>query len=248
MNVDHRDEHLSHITTLWTLVANAHGGADTEAARAQERLIAHYGPAIHRYLLGAVRDADLADELFQEFALRLVRGDLRRADPSRGRFRQFVKTTLYHLVVDAQRRRRRQASPLPEGDAAAAKEMTTAESDEQFLQAWRAELLARTWDALARTDRTAGQQLLLVLGFRRDHPEVKSPDMAAELARLLGKPVSPEWVRKRLHQARDRFADLLIAEVAQTLEEPTTERLEDELVALGLLSYCRDQLARRGNA
>ena len=52
---------------------------------------------------GGPCDADLADEMFQEFALRLVRGDFRNADAARGRFRFFLKTALYHLVVDAQR-------------------------------------------------------------------------------------------------------------------------------------------------
>ncbi len=75
MDVEKREEHLSHIATLWTVVARAHQGADDEAALARARLIEQYGPAIHRYLLGAVRNNDLADELFQEFALRLVRGD-----------------------------------------------------------------------------------------------------------------------------------------------------------------------------
>jgi hypothetical protein len=46
-----------------------------------------YHRAVHRYLLGALRDEDAAEELFQEFALRFVRGDFRWADRGRGRFR-----------------------------------------------------------------------------------------------------------------------------------------------------------------
>ncbi len=244
MDSDNRHEHLSHIETLWSVVKKAHAeDAQTQAGQAQARLIERYGPAIHRYLLGALRDADLADEMFQEFALRLVRGDFRNADPARGRFRFFLKTALYHLVVDAQRRRHRAPGPLPSGIDPPAREATPEEADAQFVEAWRAELMARTWDALQQSD-SEGRHLYLVLRYRRDHPDVRSPDMAEQLAPLIGKAVTPEWVRKRLHLARERFADLLLQEVARTLTEPTREQLEDELLGLGLLNYCQSALVR----
>ena len=63
------------------------------------------------YLGRALGDPEAADEVFQEFALRLLRGDLRRADPERGRFRDLVKTAVFHLIVD--HRRRQQARPRP---------------------------------------------------------------------------------------------------------------------------------------
>ena len=42
----------------------------------------HCGAA-YRYLLGAVHDPDAADDLCQDFAVRFLRGDFRRADPGR---------------------------------------------------------------------------------------------------------------------------------------------------------------------
>jgi RNA polymerase sigma-70 factor (ECF subfamily) len=44
-----------------------------------------------RYLLKVTADRDLTDDLTQEFALRVLRGDFRAADPSRRRFRDFFK-------------------------------------------------------------------------------------------------------------------------------------------------------------
>ena len=81
------DERLSRISTMWSLVFQAHAGKVDAAASAQNVLMQRYGGAIHRYLLGALRDADAAADLAQEFALRFVRGDFRRANPERGRFR-----------------------------------------------------------------------------------------------------------------------------------------------------------------
>src|SRR5688500_14765658 len=89
---DALEQRLSRITTLWSVVGQAHGGATAGTASAARRvLMERYRGAAYRYLLGAVRSPDAADELFQEFALRFVRGDFRRADPDRGRFRDYVK-------------------------------------------------------------------------------------------------------------------------------------------------------------
>ena len=51
-------------------------------------------------------------QLAQEFALRFLRGDFRNADPGKGRFRDFLKRAVYHLMIDHHRARRAQASPL----------------------------------------------------------------------------------------------------------------------------------------
>src|SRR5207302_1174530 len=83
------------------------------------------------------------------FALRFVRGDFKRADPSRGRFRAFLKTALYHLVIDYQRRRRH--LPLtPEAPEPAVEAASLHDADRDFLATWRAELLNRAWQDLAQ--------------------------------------------------------------------------------------------------
>src|SRR5262245_413722 len=97
---------LGDISTHWTTVAQAGGGPPEVAARARERVLARYGEAIRRYLVKSLRGPDAADEVYQEFALRLCGGGLRGADPSRGRFRHYLKTTLHHLIVDHLRRER----------------------------------------------------------------------------------------------------------------------------------------------
>jgi hypothetical protein len=59
-------------------------------------------------------------------------------------------------------------------------------------------------------------------------------------------PVSEAGVRQTLHRAREKFADLLLEEVARELDDPTPERLEEELSELSLLDQCRAALERRG--
>jgi RNA polymerase sigma-70 factor (ECF subfamily) len=237
--------HLSQIPTQWSVVCKAHDGSDPGMAEARRQLLERYGKSVYRYLLKALRTADAADEVSQDFALRFVRGDFRRANPERGRFRDFVKTSLFHLVVDYKQRQRRQFQQLADDDPGPAVEPpSVAEMDHDFLTSWRDELLARAWELLQESDQRSGQSFYAVLRFRAEHADMPSAQMAEALTARLGKPITPAGVRQTLHRARDRFADLLLEEVAHSLQGSGQEELEQELVDLGLLEYCRPALQR----
>ncbi len=68
--------------------------------------------------------------------------------------------------------------------------------------------------------------------------------MAEQLATRLGKSFTAAGVRQILHRAREKFAQLLLDEVTESLENPTPEQLEQELVELSLLDFCRPVLER----
>jgi RNA polymerase sigma-70 factor (ECF subfamily) len=237
---------LNQIATLWSQVSQAHA-ADADAARQARRvLLERYSGAIRRYLLGAVRNADAAEELTQEFAYRFLNGDLRGVDRERGRFRDFVKGVLFHLVADHHKRRKQQPGSLPADFAEPGADCSlAAEREEAFRTSWRDELLARSWTALQAHEQSSGQPFYTVLRCRADHPDLPSAVLAERLSGPLGKPVTAAGVRKTLERARDKFADVLLDEIAQALEQPTVARLEEELIDLGLLEHCRDALLRR---
>ena len=50
-----------------------------------------------------------------------------------------------------------------------------------------------------------------------------------------------------LASVRDKFADLLLDEVVNSLDRPTPDHLEEELIDLGLLEYCRPALETGAN-
>jgi RNA polymerase sigma-70 factor (ECF subfamily) len=233
---------LSQIATRWTLVFQAHQDPGEPAAQARHALFLRYRRAIYRYLLAAVRDPDDADDLAQEFALRLVRGDFRRADPGRGRFRDYVKGALCHLIVDHHRRRR--TGPLPPDVPEPAEDPPELPSEQEFLARWREGLLNRAWDDLAALEQQGGQPFYTALRRKADQPQIRSAELAEELHRRLGHAYTEAGARKLLQRARGRFADLLLAEVARSLERPGRAALEQELVELDLLAYCRDALDR----
>jgi RNA polymerase sigma-70 factor (ECF subfamily) len=242
------DLHLSRIQTAWSMVRRAHGD-HTAVHEAQQSLLDRYGGAVRRYALAALRNEDAADEVFQEFALKFVRGDFGKVDPERGRFRAFVKTVVYRLIVDYQRRqkRRRQEGPMHSNVAEPAAEEHDAPlgDDAAFQASWRDELLARCWQRLAAEESETGKPYHTVLMYRVEHPELRSPDLAAGLSERLGKPTSAGAVRVLLHRARDNFAEILLDEVMQSLPEEALDGAEEELIELDLLEYCRPALDRR---
>jgi RNA polymerase sigma-70 factor (ECF subfamily) len=245
MSGEDADNRLSQMSTAWTMLFQAHGDALEAAKAARRELLGRYGDPVYRYLRAAVRDPDASDELYQEFALKFVRGDFKRASPDRGRFRDFLKTVLFHLVAGFHQKRGRRAEPLASESAlAAAPAEPTDSADADFTEAWRGELLSRAWSALAEWEHQTGQPLHTVLRMRTVHPDVPSGDLAARLAQELGKPITAGWVRNRLHFAREKFTTYLLDEVRLTLGTATDEELAEELSDLGLLDYCRAALQK----
>ena len=245
--MDDDELHLSRIQTAWSMVRRAHGD-HTAVHAAQQTLLDRYGGAVRRYALAALRDEDSADDVFQEFALRFVRGDFANADPERGRFRAFVKTIVYRLIVDHQRRRkkRHREGPMHSNLAEPAAEHDEPAIDEAAFQtSWRDELLARCWQKLAELEEQSGKPHHTVLRYRVDYPDLRSPELAAGLSEKLGKPVNAGAARVLLHRARDAFAELLLDEVMQSLAHGSLEEAEEELIELDLLEYCRPALDRR---
>lgn len=246
MDAGSLNSRLSRISTIWSML----DGQERTSRGAQDprlALIQRYQGAAYRYLLGAVRDPDAADDLFQEFALRAMRGAFGQADRQKGRFRDYLKTALIHLVVDYQRGPRRRMQALDNVAPPAGPDFDPDQSDRQFQESWRDELLARAWERLAEMERQGGQPYYSVLRFRVDQPAASSAEMAARLTEQCQprSPFTETSVRKVLQRAREHFAEAMIDEVVASLGEHTPEQLEQELIDLDLLSYCRSALARR---
>jgi RNA polymerase sigma-70 factor (ECF subfamily) len=248
MEPDDLDARLTSISTQWTKLFAAHQDQGDAAAAAQRELLLRYYGAVYRYLLGTLRDPAAAEELAQEFAVRFLRGDFKRADPQRGRFRDFVKTALRHLAQDHWRKQERAPAHLPpDGPGLAGPGPGDLDVlDQPFLDRWREELLAQAWAALAEVERQSGQPYHAVL--RGKVEGVRSAQLAARLSAGRGKPFTEDGVRQVLHRAREKFAELLVEEVARSLQTSEPEALERELIELGLLDYCRSALPRRGRS
>src|SRR6201982_3256586 len=94
-------------TTRWTLVVAAGTPARTEARSALVSLCENYWYPLYAFLRRRGYPADRAQDLTQEFFIRVLEGRyLDRADSEKGRFRSFLLTSLKFFVADEEDRHR----------------------------------------------------------------------------------------------------------------------------------------------
>ncbi len=174
---------LSQIATQWSLIFEGARGPDAVKA-AQANLLERYCGAVYRYACRVLGDSDMAEEACQEFAYRFVRGDFRHADPTRGRFRDYVKTSVIHLLNEFRRRQiNKRALPLDSQAAGVVSEPSvTSDEDAEFTAYWRKELLNRAWRELELREPADGPPSYTILRLKADEPNLT----AAVLAERLG--------------------------------------------------------------
>ena len=132
---------FSRIETLWSVVRNAHDQDPSVCASAQEKLLEIYGSAVQRYLLTAIKEESVARDLYQEFALKLVRGDFRHSAPENGHFRFFVKTVVRNMIRSHFRKLSRQKnSAVPVDELCDSADVVNVSSDQEDLAFQRHEL------------------------------------------------------------------------------------------------------------
>jgi hypothetical protein len=207
--------------------------------------LVRYAPAICSYFRALIKNEHDAEEVSQEFLLRAVKLGFPSARPDRGRFRDYLKTAVRNAALTYLQRSRpakledpvQSLSTLPDSGA------PPASAEHEWLAEWQGCILARAWRALEDHQRLAPNNLYhTVLELTADYPEESSQALAARAAELAGRPLTPLAFRKQLSRARHLFAQLLALEVWHTLQNPTPEQLEEELIEIGLMEYVRDFL------
>jgi RNA polymerase sigma-70 factor (ECF subfamily) len=228
-------ERLTEIPTQWTLIRTAHagggpgGGAQSaESAEAMGKLIGKYHDAVVRYLKLKLRDENLANEVSQEFWAKLLTGKLAGADPSKGRFRDYLRTVLHRLIIDHFRGRKLQQ--LPPGDL-----LDPSRPDNEFDHVWREAVIKRVTLRLQTYEATTPKnRYATVLQLRVENPDAPIEDLAQRLGRQLNARVTPEAFRKTLQRARSKFLELLILELRETIHPAEPDDIEAEIFDLGL--------------
>jgi RNA polymerase sigma-70 factor (ECF subfamily) len=234
-------ERLEAISTRWTLLRQAHEGSLVSSGDARNALVLRYLPAVRRYVGGIVRNDADADDLTQDILTRLLAGDFAGADPARGRFRDFLKTAIRNSVRNhwAKQKRRRgvdyDVAGLAGGDDPA--------EDPAWTAQWRASVLELVWNAMQQRERNQPDtHAYTLLKLRASFPDETSDQLADRFAQQTGKPMRADALRQKLRRARLQFVDLLISELASAMDQATPEKIEEELVALGLIDLVRDLL------
>jgi RNA polymerase sigma-70 factor (ECF subfamily) len=197
-----------------------------------------YAPAIERYLLALLRDAHAVEEVTQDLLLRVVQKRFVPEQVTRGRFRDYLKAVVRNAAFSHLRREgaRQVAGGIVIDLLADDGEHPASAAEREWVAKWRQCLLERVWDDLDRHQRESpASRCYSVMRLTVDHPEADSAALAKMASEQAGEPVTAEAFRKQLSRARRLFARYLMGQIAATLERPSAEQIEEELVELGLL-------------
>ena len=220
-------------TTRWSLVllANEKGEGSGEALAA---LCETYWYPLYAYARRRGFDIEDAQDLTQAFFARLLEGDfLARATPERGHFRGFLLTAFKHFLANAQKH----AAASKRGGGIQFLSLEDAESRYQkepadhltpemlYERQWALTLIAITLGELQREAERKGRRAEFeALRALLAGDDVPYETVASQLDMSVG------GLKVAVHRLRRRFARLLRARIADTVDSAT--EIDDELRCL----------------
>lgn len=228
-------------TTRWSMILSSADAGDgsTEARAALAQLCQIYWRPIFAFICRQGNAPIDAQDLTQDFFLRVLRGDLiQRADPNRGRFRSLLLKALQRFLIDAHAKRHAKKRGGDVQFVTWDDWMTEAPSHlslpPQAFESWPAEKIYDVrWAATVVEQALARLREECEARGRRRVFDALSGSLSAErgdisysqFARELG--IEEGAVKRLISQLRLRYRELLREEVAQTVEKP--EEVEDEI-------------------
>lgn len=210
-------------TTHWSIVCAAREPQSDAGRTSLQKLMEAYWRPVYVYIRTAwSRPNEDAKDLTQEFLARMIDGSvLHRADPSKGRFRGYLKGALRNFLMDVEKTASRQkrgggatvlsfdASALPEPEAGAT-------PDELFDREWAATLVREATAELARRLTADGRDVCWRVFEHYESPPAGSSELSyGEVGARLGIPAGE--VKAHLTYARLVLRKILRERVADTV-------------------------------
>lgn len=223
-------------TTRWSMVRAAGTAGSPEARRALSELCQAYWPPLYAFLRRRGCSVEEAEDVVQGFFADLLeRDDLQKLAPERGRFRAFLLASLKHFLSNERDRARtlkrgggRALIPLDVGALESRSGLAGHQGgspEAQFDREWALTLLERVREQLRHESAAAGREERFAhLAPFLTEPETRLADAAAALGMTVGA------AKVSVHRLRQRFRELLRAEIAHTVD--SAEEIDDEIRAL----------------
>lgn len=217
---------IDQISTRWALI------------RDPVKFVMRYAPAIQGYLSVFLKNPHDVEDVCQAFLLRVVERGIVEESLLHGRFRDYLIATVRNAALAHLRRRSLATRDSSHLAGVAAQEEFALPDEGEWLSRWRRVVLAGAWDALeVHENERPGNLFHTALRTIVDHPEENSKQLAARVSQACGRTIAPESFRKQVSRARRLFAEFLIAETSRTLDNPTPQKVEEELIDIGVMKY-----------
>ena len=222
-------------TTHWSVVLAAGDGKSPEAGAALEKLCRAYWYPLYAHVRRRGYDAQTAPDLTQAFFERfLEKDDLRQVQRERGRFRSFLLAALDHFLANQSDRsrtlKRGGGEPVLSLDAedAEGRYLLEAASDESpacaFDRRWALAVLDHALDRLHSELAAAGK----ARQFEALKPFLSNESTAGAYEPVAaGLGISVGAVRMAVSRLRERYGELVRAEIAQTVS--TEAEISEEM-------------------
>ncbi len=207
--------------------------SQTHARKALEELCRAYWYPLYAFVRNRGYSSSDAQDLTQSFFARLIEtGGFASADPERGRFRSYLLGAMKHFLANEWRR----AQALKRGGGATFVELDALEPearyalepalstdpDAGFDRQWAQESIARALEKLQAELETSGKgELFEALKGSLTGEEPARGETAARLGMTEGA------VKVAVHRLRKRYRELLRAEIAETVSDPSD--VDDEM-------------------
>jgi RNA polymerase sigma factor (sigma-70 family) len=215
------------LQTDWFAVKAA-GQTTPEGAEALEKLCRAYWYPLYAYIRRRGHEPSAAQDLTQEFFLRLLKRPWPQdLHPSKGKFRSFLLASMNHFLANEWRREQaqkrgsgREVTSLEVAIAEERYRLEAAHSDSPesvFESRWADALLQRVVAQLTQEYQAAGKEAVFeqLKGMLVGEDDLNSYRQVAD---RLG--TTEAAVKKSAQRLRDRYRELLRAEVAQTVTAP----------------------------
>jgi RNA polymerase sigma-70 factor (ECF subfamily) len=222
--------------THWSVVLAAAGRSDSTHARdALEKLCRNYWLPIYAFVRRQGHNPHDAQDLTQEFFTRLLEHNyLAGVNREKGRFRSFLLASLKHFLANewdkAKAQKRGGGRVLISIDAAAGESSVGLEpadvltAEKIFERRWALSLLEQVLRRL-REEYTRDDKEQQFEQLKSTLTEASRSVSYAEIARRLA--TSEGAVKVAVHRLRQRYRELLRAEIADTVADPG--EIDDEI-------------------
>jgi len=229
------------VTTRWSVILSAAnlGNEEQKARDALAELCRTYWRPIFSFVRARGYSIEDAQDLTQDFFVTILRNNwLQHADRNRGRFRSLLLRSLQNFLINAAEKtnaRKRGGSvefiswddwmaEAPSQLSIPAQTLESLPPERIFDLTWATTVVDHAFQRLREECESKGKLWLfqaLSSHLTDERDEVSYPKLSAELG------MTETAVKKQLHNMRQRYRNLLRAEVSQTVEDPSD--VDDEI-------------------